>query len=255
MSGALRVKVFMMGGPMSVSPVAGGDFSVSQVLGDQSGRGMSSGPGGSSRRRSTNEGQRGGGDVRDEEQGELTEESRQSSSTGRSQGLDDRLGIRGGDGGGGGPAGEQGGLQFHVPIQSVPVSPWHGVPISRRLSIAVKLGGAWGALGSGKSRRANGRFTRPRSGGEVGRAGAHRGFRRKPPQCPATPRSSNDPHRPPGSTNHHRQLACEPVSATRPTGMGCPRQRRGTGGVCGAFPRLIGCRVGATSSPLHHPKA
>lgn len=39
MSGALRVKVFMMGWPMSVSPVAGGDFSVYQVLGSwKSGR-------------------------------------------------------------------------------------------------------------------------------------------------------------------------------------------------------------------------
>lgn len=90
----------------------------------------------------------------------VAEESRQSSTTWkrvRDQ-LDDRLGIRGGVGSG--PAGERQGeqgrgrvdmfLQFHVPIAVGPVSPWHGVPISRRLSIAVKLGWCLGSAGLGE---------------------------------------------------------------------------------------------------------
>lgn len=135
---------------LSVSPVAGGDFSVSQVLGDESGRGMSSGPGGSSRRRSTNEGQRGG---------EMFETKRRGNGQRRVDSHQAQGGVRdwttgwesgGGDGGGGGPAGErqgeQGGLQFHVPIQSVPFP--HGMVSASRddcrlRSSLVVLGERW----------------------------------------------------------------------------------------------------------------
>lgn len=152
MSGALRVKVFMMGGPMSVCRFLLSLVAISPYLrswemnrGEECRQARGELEETVDERRTT-----GRGDVRDEEEGEWTEESRQSSSTGRSQGLDDRLGIRGGDGGGGGPAGErqgeQGGLQFHVPIQSVPFP--HGMVSPSRddcrlRSSLVVLGERW----------------------------------------------------------------------------------------------------------------
>lgn len=175
----------------------------------------------------------------------VAEESRQSSTTWkrvRDQ-LDDRLGIRGGVGSGpaGERQGEQGGrgrvdmfLQFHVPIAVGPVSPWHGVPISRRLSIAVKLGWCLGVLGSGNSRRANEGLTRSRSGGEVGRAGAHcsprnqeKSSQRVPPPRDAAMTRIAPLEAPTGTVNWPVGRCLQPARL----GWHGPWQRRWAGGV------------------------
>lgn len=120
------------------------------------------------------------------------------------------------------------------PSQSAPFPHGRVSPSRDDCRLRSSLGGAWGVLRSGNSRRANEGLTRSRSGGEVGRAGAHcsprnqeKSSQRVPPPRDAAMTRIAPLEAPTGTVNWPVGRCLQPARL----GWHGPWQRRWAGGV------------------------